>query len=123
MTESKSYATSVARLSELSERQVYLNEFFDTMMIALQRPSNVQLLKSQPYMDMMKKLSLIQDSRSKFNKRGNSLSLLTTFSPEQLEELHYIRILDSGHIDSMWAAIREFIAETNLKIYIDNSKT
>lgn len=123
MTAPKSHTVNVERLHELTERQEYLNVVVDRMMVAIQQPSNVHLLKSAPYVNMMKKLSFIQDLRSKFNKRGNELSTLTYFSPEQLEELHFIRILDSGHIDSMWIAIREFIRETSLNIKIDESKT
>ena len=123
MSVSKSHSTNLERLHELTERQEYLNEFFDKMMVALQRPSNTSLLKSQPYVNMMRKLSFVQELRGKFNKRGNSLSTLQDFSPEELEELHFIRNLDSGHIDSMWESIREFIDTTGLNVDIDESRT
>ncbi len=71
----------------------------------------------------MRKLSMIQDMRGKFTKRGNALSLVPNISPAELEELHFIRILDSGHIDSMWDAIREFVACTNLQIFINEART
>src|SRR3546814_8921922 len=51
MAISKSHEENKQRLDELSDRQQYMNEFFDEMMTMIQRPSNLHVLKSQPYLD------------------------------------------------------------------------
>ncbi|MCK9532502.1 MAG: hypothetical protein M0R77_18475 [Gammaproteobacteria bacterium] len=123
MAISKSHEENKQRLDELSDRQQYMNEFFDEMMTLIQRPSNLHVLKSQPYFNMMKKLTFIHELRSKISKRGNELSLKSILTSEDLEELHSIRIIDSGHIDCIWISIREFLAQTKLKINIDERRT
>lgn len=123
MAISKSHEENKQRLNELSERQIYMNEFFDLMMSALQSPSNIHILKSPNYFNMMKKLTFIHDLRSKISKRGNELSLKPMLTSEDLEELHSIRIIDAGHIDCIWIAIREFVSQSRLKINIDERRT
>lgn len=123
MSISRSHADNQERLGELTDSQDYMNEFFDYLMVNLQKPANMHFLKSQAYANLMRKLTFIQELRSKISKRGNELSLKPILAPGDLEELHFIRILDSGHIDCVWIAIREFLGQTGLKIDVDTRRT
>lgn len=123
MVLSKSFQENKDRLDELTYRQQYMNDFIDTMMVYLQRPSNIHILKSQAYFNLMKKLTFIHELRSKIAKRGNELGLKDSLTPDDLEELHFIRIVDSGHIDCVWICVRDFINQANIKINIDESRT
>jgi hypothetical protein len=120
---SKSHNTSLERLSELTERQAYMHEFFDRLMVTIQRPNNIHWLKSQPYSNLMRKLQVIQEQRGKFSDRGNQLSLTDNLDSQALQELHYIRIVDSGLLSSMWDAIREFVNSTDMNLSIDERRT
>lgn len=122
MAISKSHEENKQRLNELSDRQQYMNEFFDEMMTALQRPSNIHILKSPSYFNMMKKLTFIHELRSKISKRGNELSLKGMLTSDDLEELHAIRIIDSGHIDGIWVCIKDFVLQSKLRIDIDHRR-
>ena len=123
MTASKSHDENKERLDELSLRQMYMNDFFDKMMTLIQKPSNLHVVKSPAYFAMMRKLTFIHELRSKIAKRGNELSLQPSLSPADLEELHFIRIIDAGHIDCVWICIREFLTQSKLNIDIDESRT
>ena len=124
MQNSKSFTSHLGRLDELTDRQDYMHTFFDILLATLQQPEHVHVLKSPSYVNMMRKLSIIQDSRNILAKRGHDLCNHEDLEmdPETLQEIHFIRMVDNGYLDSIWDAFKEFLKENDLNIYIDRRK-
>lgn len=114
--------TNLERLDELTSRHEYMNEFFDSLMSTIQKPKNLHLTKSNDYITLMRRLTFYQEQRSKVSKRGYELGNRQMINPEELEELHFVRMLDNGLLSSIWIAIREFVRETDLDIDIDEGR-
>lgn len=122
MPGSKSHNTSLERLHELTSRHEYMSEFVDKLMAEIQTPKNIHLVKTNEYLNMMRKLSFFHENRIKISKRGYELSNQPEINAAELEELHLIRMLDGGVINGIWISIKEFIDSTGLDIEIDNSR-
>lgn len=122
MSTSKSHMTNLERLDELTSRHEYMNEFFDSLMSTIQKPKNIHLTKSNEYITLMRRLTFYQEQRSKVSKRGYELGNRQLINSDELEELHFVRMLDNGLLSSIWIAIREFVRDTDLDINIDEGR-